>query len=160
MRNRTNEKLSRAKLLLATLQAAAEPNLVEALAEAVLLELGLTYRCFLHELAAEYGLTPPALASAGGLAAAMAEQQLRVAEVDELATLETERGWPDTLRAVAQVRGQAAQKRVPTKVKENLINILQVDENINNKLSYENCLEIYQALHSRIEHLRDMAQEW
>ncbi len=160
MRNQTNEKLSRAKLLLATLQAAVEPNLVEALAEAVLLELGLTYRCFLHELAAEHGLTPPALASAGELAAAMAEQQLRVAEVDALANLETEGGWPHTLRAVAQVRGQAAPKRVSTKVKENLINVLQVDEKINNKLSYKNCLEIYRALHSRIEHLRDMAQEW
>ncbi|MGI9294933.1 MAG: DUF6586 family protein, partial [Pseudomonadales bacterium] len=148
MRNQTNEKLSRVKLLLASLQAAADPNLVDALAEAVLLELGLAYRCFLAELAVQHGLASQALSSATDLAAALTAQQSGVAEVAELASLEGERGWPHTLLMAAQARSQTTAKQVPAKDKKNLINVLQVDEKYGDMLSYSVCLEIYTALRS------------
>lgn len=160
MRNQTNEKLSRVKLLLAPLQAASDPNLVAALAEAVLLELGLAYRCFLSELAVAHGLVPQTLSSATELAAALMAQQTFVAEVTELANLESERSWPHALLTAAQARRQTATVQVPPKDKENLINVLQVDEMIDNKLDYSDCFEIYQALRACIQHQRDMAQEW
>lgn len=161
MRNHTNEKLSRVKALLVQLQkAATDSNLVAALAEAVLLELGLAYRCFLSELATAHGLAEQAPANATALAASLAERQSCVAEVGELANLERERDWPHTLLAIAEAPAQPTPGRASSKAQDGLINVLQVDEITNNKLNYSSCFEIYQALRTCIEHQRDMAQEW
>ena len=76
MRNQTNQKLSRVKILLVALQdATADTRLVAALAEAVLLELGLAYRCFLSEIATAQGLTAQAPLSATALAEALAKHR-------------------------------------------------------------------------------------
>ncbi|MGI9288260.1 MAG: DUF6586 family protein [Pseudomonadales bacterium] len=160
MRNQTNEKLSRVKLLLVPLQAASDSNLVDALAEAVLLELGLAYRCFLSELAEAHGLAPQPLSSATELSAALAAQQTFVAEVAELTNLECDRSWPHVLLIATHARSHTATGAVSAKDKKNLINVLQLDEIVNNNLSYSNCFEIYQALRTCVQHQRDMAQEW
>ncbi len=162
MRNQTNQKLSRVKMLLVQLEQADndDANLIAAMAEAVLLELGLAYRCYLSELASAYGVTAQLPSSAAALAATLAEQPVYVAEVDELANLEKAQQWPHTLLLAARPNLQAAPQPVLVKSPANLIDVLEVDENTENKLSYSHCFEIYQALRSCIERQRDMAQQW
>ncbi len=161
MRNQTNEKLSRVKLLLVQLDNTAENiNLVAALAEAILLELGLAYRCFLSELAAAQGLTMHAPYTAARLAQMLAEQQMYLAEVEELVSLEQQQQWPHTLQETAEAGLKSAPMRSLAAAQGGLINVVQVDENTENKLSYAYCFEVYQALRSCIQHQRDMAQEW
>ncbi len=161
MRNQTNEKLSRVKLLLYQLEnAAGRENLVAALAEATLLQLGLAYRIFLSELATAQGLTMRAPHTAATLAEILAEQQLHIAEVDELVSLEQARQWPHKLRKIAESGVKSTPKQTSAKAQDGLINVLQVDDAAENILSYAHCFEVYQALRSCIQHQRDMAQEW
>ncbi len=161
MRNQTNEKLSRVKLLLVQLDNVAENvNLVAALAEAILLELGLAYRCFLSELAAAQGLTMHAPDTAARLAQMLAEQQLYMAEVEELVSLEQQQQWPHTLQEIAEADVKSAPTRSLAAAQGGLINVVQVDDIAEDKLSYAYCFEVYQALRSCIQHQRDMAQEW
>lgn len=167
MRNQTNQKLSRVKILLVALQdATADTRLVAALAEAVLLELGLAYRCFLSEIATAQGLTAQAPLSATALAEALAKQQLHIAEVDQLVNLEMQQQWPHSLLTIAHAsvqttpNVQTTPKQAATAFQDGLINVIQVDDIVENKLSYSYCYEVYQALRICIQQQRDMAQEW
>lgn len=161
MRNQTNQKLSRVKILLVALQdATADTRLVAALAEAVLLELGLAYRCFLSEIATAQGLTAQAPLSATALAEALAKQQLHIAEVDQLVNLEMQQQWPHLLLTIAHAGVQTTPKQAATAFQGGLINVVQVDDIVENKLSYSYCYEVYQALRICIQQQRDMAQEW
>lgn len=161
MRAYTNQKLGRARLLLAQLAKADDANLAAALVEAVLLESGLAYRYLLAELAAEHGLGSETAASAVGLSAELAAQQITVAELDELALLERRQAWPQKLLSVGQVVSPAmAKPAVAAKTDENLIAAVQVDEKLPNLFDYSDCLEIYQSLCASVEHLRTMTQQW
>lgn len=165
MRNQTNQKLSRVKILLEQLeQAAPDEKLAAAMAEAILLELGLAYRCFLSELATANEMAALLPSSATMLAATLAEQSLYVAEVDELANLEQARRWPHTLLTAAQPSLRAGPKPVPVTAQTNLIEVMQVTEknenNLSSLLDYAHCLEVYQALRACIDRQRDMSQQW